>query len=163
MYSYERHSLLLCRMDYSCKKFYNSRPRIFWTIKEFLSLSSRSFKKCFLFVKKWRKNKRICFKTAVSFMLSVVWCLVKGNKSHGKVTQRIWNHRKLIISMLIDALFVPFIWNTHVSFPTVISQPMPFYILSYALSLTQLICFSLSLSPSLLLTPRSVLTCLNLI
>jgi len=89
----------------------------------------------------------------VIFML---WCLVKGNECHGTVIQQNWNRPKPFMSSLIDVLFVLLIWNTQVSFSTIISQPTPFLIISYTLSLTPLICFSLSHSPSLPLTPHSV-------
>ncbi len=71
-----------------------------------------------------------------------------GNKSHSTLIQQNWSHPKIIISSLIDVLFVLLIWNTQVFFPMVISQPMPFLIICYAMSLTPLIGFSLSLSPS---------------
>ncbi len=74
-----------------------------------------------------------------------MWCLIKRNESHSTVIQQKMEPPKILIPSLIDILFVLFIWNTQVSFPTVISQPTPFLILSYALSLTLLVHFSLSL------------------
>jgi hypothetical protein len=79
-----------------------------------------------------------------------LWCdaSLRGKKvmaqySKFEITQ------KLFISVLIDILFVLLITNTQVSFPTVISQPTPFFIISFARFLTPLIhslSFSLSLS-----------------
>jgi len=40
---------------------------------------------------------------------SMVWCLVKGNKSHGTVEQILWPPRNLFLSHLIDVVFNSFI------------------------------------------------------
>ncbi len=82
----------------------------------------------------------------------MVRCIIKGNESHGTVQQEFGATQDYLypfwlmfylfyLSDLFEILRCPF--------PTVISQPMPFHILSYALSLTPLIPFSLSLSLSL--------------
>jgi len=72
---------------------------------------------------------------------SVVWCLLRGIKSRNSNTAK-REPPKIFMSSLIDVLFVLFIWNTQLSFPTVISQPTPFLIFSFAPSLS----LSLSLS-----------------
>jgi len=112
-------------------------------------------------------------------ILEIVWCLVLITDENALIVilwwnmstwdwmlrrqwnGRIWDPHKMIGSLLI--LLICFAKYTQVSFFTVGHfQPTPFPFLSNALSLTQLICSSLSLTLSLslsLLTPHSVYTC----
>ena len=92
----------------------------------------------------------------------VVWCLVKGNKSHGTVIQQNWNQPKNLHPFwLTFHLFCSL--NSQASFPTVTFLNPHHFWFSPTLHLSLLIFFSLSLSPYLLISPHSILTCLSLI
>ncbi len=76
----------------------------------------------------------------------MVWCLIKGNESHGTVTEQIENRPKYLYP-LWSTFYLFFLFEILTClFPTACFQLMPFLILPYPPSLTPLICFSLSLS-----------------
>ncbi len=81
-----------------------------------------------------------------------MWCdaSLRGTKVMAQYSE-FETTQNLFVSVLIDVLLDLLNPNTLVSFPTVISQRTTFFIPSYALSLTPLIC-SLCLSLSLPLT-----------
>jgi hypothetical protein len=95
----------------------------------------------------------------IGFKRCVVWCHVKGNKSHGTVIQQNWTTQNIYILFdwhficSMDLKYSGIFSNGHFSTHAISDSLL-------ALSLILLILISLFLSTSLPLTPHSVFACL---